>query len=196
MESRGSLHPLYAIAGRAVRAIAWKTGSITVGAHHGPGGIAARRSGVVHRFVSRPPGYALHNRPTGHHGPKPPLGRLKPVSAASRPPVIRWIEPPDCVAPPLCLCWSLYRVGLPLRAHYSHNPRVARLGGCRFGVAVASVRRLLADGALAALHFAASTFARISSTKFTMTSRRFLPSSSARRMTRRRPSGAKTAFLN
>ncbi len=119
MEARGSLQPLYAIAGQAVPAFVWKSGSKTVRTPHGPEGNPARRSGVVHRFVSRPPGYALHNRSTGHPGQRPPLRRLKPVSAASRSPVIRWIELPDLVAPPLCLCWSLYRVGLPLRAHYS-----------------------------------------------------------------------------
>jgi hypothetical protein len=29
VENRGSLHPLYAIAGKAVRAFGWKTGSTT-----------------------------------------------------------------------------------------------------------------------------------------------------------------------
>lgn len=131
MEGRGPPHPPYAIPGRAVRAFVWKTGSKIVGAHRRLRRIASRRNGLARRFGTRPPGYALHNRPTGHPSPRPPLERLKPVSAASRPPVVRWIEPPRCVAPPLCLCWSLYRVGLPLRAHYSKNPRVARLGGSR-----------------------------------------------------------------
>jgi hypothetical protein len=83
-----------------------------------PGRIAARRSGVAQRFVSRPPGYSLHNRQTEHPRLRPPLGRSKAVSAARRCRSGSRIELPDFVAPPLCLCWSLYRVGLLLRAHY------------------------------------------------------------------------------
>jgi hypothetical protein len=35
----------------------------------------------VQRFGARPPGYALHNRQSGHPRPIPPLGRSKAVSA-------------------------------------------------------------------------------------------------------------------
>ena len=46
-----------------------------------PGRIAAQRSGVVQAFVSRPPGYSLHNRQIEHPRRRPPLARSKAVSA-------------------------------------------------------------------------------------------------------------------
>jgi hypothetical protein len=94
-----------------------------------PGRIAARRSGVAQRFVSRPPGYSLHNRQTEHPRLRPPLGRSKAVSAARRCRSGSRIELPDFVAPPLCLCWSLYRVGLPLRAHLARNSLITLTAG-------------------------------------------------------------------
>jgi hypothetical protein len=86
------------------------------------GRIAARRNGVVHRFVSRPPGYSLHNRHTELPRPMPPLGRSKAVSAGlGGPPTAIHA---DGLNSRTCRAGRYVYVGLSIASGYCYAPTI------------------------------------------------------------------------
>jgi len=115
-----------------------------------PGGSGPRRTGVVQQFGSRPSSDALHNRQSEHALMPPPVARFLAVSAGLRGArtAVRaaGLNSQTRRAAALSMLVSLSRRVTATRPLLSEmtNPRVARLGGCRFDQTMAVLGRSVA----------------------------------------------------